>query len=269
MKTKLSSKLYDIIIYGLIVILLLIVFYDFYHIMNRDKANSVPHNSISVSPITGERIAEVGSSNSVIGIKYSPVKIKDLTNVTISDIVYETFNKESNYIEYWAVFYNKKIERNDSIDVIKSLTLKDIPHFDFMDKVDLSKLNFKSNCDTIFVEYTSSISSSFTYNGENYVHYNGPIAEKNVVTNKELSFTNLVIQYVDEKNINHEDIFSHKGEGDGFLFTGGKVQKIFWRDNNFFLSDGVTPLTLIRGNTYWVVTDSSTNIITSKYLVRN
>jgi hypothetical protein len=269
MKLKLSTKSYDILIYALIIVLLLIVFYDFYNVVNKTKKNTIPHNSISVSPITGEKMAEVSSKNSIIGVKYSPVKIKNLTNISISDIVYETFNKNSNHIEYWAIFYNKKIERTDSIDVIKNMSLNEIPHFNFIDKLDLEKFNFKSNYDTIFIEYTPEISSSFTYNGEDYVHYNGPVVEKNVVTNKELSFKNIIIQYVNEDKINHEDVFSHKGDGYGFLFTGGKAQKIFWRDNKFYLSDGTTPLSLIRGNTYWVVTDQSTNIITSKYLVKN
>ncbi|GIM29930.1 hypothetical protein CPJCM30710_25960 [Clostridium polyendosporum] len=261
------GKLWNIIIYVLIVILVILIFYDLYQLANRYNSNKIYHNSINVSPITGRRIQPVTTSNALLEVKYSNLKLKNLMNINDADIIYETYNKEKDVLRYSAVFYNKEFKIHDSMEVIKTIDLSNFPKFNFMDIVELPKYNFLSDCDTIFIKFSLNRNSSFTYNGEGYLHYSDTIIDKHFITNQPLIFSNVIVQFVNSNEESSKDTFSHSGSGEGFLFSGGKVQPIYWNNNNFFLSDKTTPITLMRGNTYWIIATNNTEVITSKCLV--
>lgn len=261
------GKLWNVIIYILIVILVILILYDLYKLTTRYNSDKIHHNSINVSPITGQRIQPVTTSNTLLEVKYSNLKLKNLMNINDADIIYETYNEEKDVLRYSAVFYNKKVKIHDSIEVIKTMDLSNLPKFNFMDTVELPKYNFLSDCDTIFIKFSLNRNSSFTYNGEGYLHYSDTIIDKHFITNQPLIFSNVIVQFVNSTEESSKDVFSYSGSGEGLLFCGGKVQPIYWNDNKFFLSDKTTPITLMRGNTYWIIATRNTEVITSKCLV--
>lgn len=76
--------------------------------------------------------------------------------------------------------------------------------------------------------------------------------------NKQLSFKNVIIQLVKEKNIDrngYQHLFLHKRKGEGYYITNGKRMKIKWRKNEekgtmcYYDMDG-NVLTINPGKTY-------------------
>lgn len=267
MKLSYKELFINFLIYLLTFILIAFIATDFYKYISKNSNKTHPRNSISVSPLTGQRIQEVTTSNALLEVEYSSKRLKDLSYIDEADILYETYLRTTNTLMHRGVFYNKKIIPSNSIEAIKTLDLSSLPKLEFMDSLELNKYNFKTDCDTIFIEYSKTVSSSFTYNGEDYVHYTDSSVDKHPITNKPLAFSNVLVQYISKEPDEYKKNLTVKGDGEGILFSKGKRQQVYWHDNSFFLEDKKTPLTLSKGNTFWIKTDKFTDVITSKCLV--
>lgn len=265
---KLLSKetLYNIFLYILICVLIVLISFDIYKYLAMNINKKQPKNSVYVSPLTGERIQEVNTSNFLLEVEYSRNELKQLTKIEEADIVYETYLRTTNNLIYKGIFYNKKVPPHHSIEVIKTLDISSLPKLQFMDVLEMNKYNFKDNCDTIFIEYSKTVSSSFTFNGESYEHYTDSTIDKNPITNKPFTFSNIIVEYItSDKN----NLSTSEADWDGYLFSQGKAQKIYRINDQFYLEDKKTPLTITKGNTFWIRTDKFTEVITSKCLVYN
>lgn len=91
-----------------------------------------------------------------------------------------------------------------------------------------------------------------------YKKYEYRTKHKDHANNKQLSFKNILIQLVEEKNIDrngYQHLFLHKVKGEGYYITNGKRMKIRWRKNEeegtmcYYDMDG-NVLNINAGKTY-------------------
>lgn len=111
---------------------------------------------------------------------------------------------------------------------------KEDNHFTFNDEVKDIEGKDASNKITIF--FSSYTNPYFTYNKDKKLYYRYQFGEKHIDynTKKQLSFTNIIIQYVkqwsyDSKDRQAMDIYDSKGEG--VYISTGKCQDITWKRN--------------------------------------
>lgn len=255
-------KISSIIIYLLIVILVGIISFSLYSSYEKKNPKIPPHNSISVSPFTGERIQLVQASTAFNYVKYENNNLSELYCVDCADIVYEYYNSKSNRKEYSAIFYNHDIKPHRTIESIIPNYLSSNSIFNFMDILDVKKYNFSLPGDVIFLKYNDSLSSKLVYKDGQYIHYSSSVADRASISNKELTYSNVVIQFIDKNTINPlKDIpFNIQGTGKGILFTAGGYKEIYWNNSKIFLKDCNEPFTLQRGQTFWIIADKNTNI---------
>lgn len=261
-KSNIIHKISSIIIYLLVVILVGIISFSLYISYEKKTPKIPPHNSISVSPFTGERIQLVQASTSFNYVKYKDNNLSDLYNIDCADIVYEYYNNKLNIKEYSAIFYDHEIKLHNSIESITPNYLSSNSVFNFMDILDVKKYKFSLPGDVIFLRYNNSLFSKFVYKDGQYVHYSSSINDRASISNKELTYSNVVIQFIDKNTVNPlKDIpFSIQGIGNGILFTAGGHKEIYWKNSKIFLKDCNEPFTLQRGQTFWIITDKNTNI---------
>ena len=262
MKSNIIHKISSIIIYLLIVILVGIIFFSLYSSYEKKTPKIPPHNSISVSPFTGERIQLVQASTSFNYVKYKSNDLSELYYIDCADIVYEYYNSKLNKKEYSAIFYNHQIKPHNTIESITPNYLSSSSVFNFMDILDVKKYNFSLPGDVIFLKYNNSLSSKLVYKDGQYIHYSSSINDRASISNKELTYSNVVIQFIDKNTVDPlKDIpFSIHGEGNGILFTAGGHKEIYWKDSNIFLKGCNEPFTLQRGQTFWIIADKNTSI---------
>lgn len=260
MKSNIIHKISSILIYLLIVILVGIISFSLYISYEKKTPKTPPHNSISVSPFTGERIQLVQASTSFNYVKYKNNNLSDLYNIDCADIVYEYYNSKLNKKEYSAIFYNYQIKFHNTIESITPSYLSSDFVFNFMDILDVKKYNFSLPGDVIFLKYNNSLFSKFVYNDGQYLHYSSSINDRASISNKELTYSNIVIQFIDENTVNPlKDIpFNIDETGKGILFTAGGHKKIYWKNSKIYFEGSNEPFTLQRGQTFWIITDKNT-----------
>lgn len=97
--------------------------------------------------------------------------------------------------------------------------------------------------------------------------YSAPHIDSN--TNEQLRFENVLVLAANYYNTN--DSYSHlildfTGTGNGYYFSGGKIQKIIWSKKDtstpytLYCEDGVTPLLLNPGKSYIAIINSLGNV---------
>lgn len=262
MKSNIIHKISSILIYLLIVILVGIISFSLYSSYEKKTPKTPPRNSISVSPFTGERIQLVQASTAYSYVKYRNNNLSDLYNIDCADIVYEYYNGKLEKKEYSAIFYNHEIKFHNTMESITPNYLSSDSVFNFMDILDIKKYNFSLPGDVIFLRYNNSLFSKFLYKDGQYIHFSSSINDRASISNKELAYSNVVIQFIDKNTVNPlKDIpFNIQGIGKGILFTAGGHKEIYWKDSKIFLEGCNEPFTLQRGQTFWVITDKNTDI---------
>lgn len=256
-------KISSIMIYLLIVMLVIIISFSLYSSYEKKNPKIPPHNSINVSPFTGERIQLVQASNSFNYVKYKNSNLSDLYYIDCADIVYEYYDNKLNKKEYSAIFYNHNIKPHSTIECITPNYLSSTSTLNFMDILDVKRYNFTSPGDIIVLKYSDSLSSTLIYKDGQYIHYSSSITDRAPISNRELTYSNVVIQFIDKTTINllNDDPFNIQGIGKGLLFTAGAHKEIYWKDSKIFLKDCDEPLILQRGQTFWIIADKNTDIM--------
>jgi len=131
------------------------------------------------------------------------------------------------------------------------------PHFKFYEEdTDLSE---GSVCEKISLKYPYN-KPYLTYNKEDKLYYRFQFdeAHKDSNTGKQLTFKNIIVQFVKEWNIDkngYQTMDLENAEGKGYYITNGKMIPITWKKNEskkwmrYYNSDG-EELTINPGKTY-------------------
>ena len=234
MKNLNLHRISSFIIYLLILVLIILISYSLYMLYNKKYPKTPPRNSINVSPFTGQRIQPVNSLNNFNYVNYNKNTLTELNNIDDADIVYEWYNPNLNKKEYSAIFYDKTIKPTISMETLIKVPLTSMTKFNFMDSLDINKYDFNFTCDVIFLGFTNELSSSFIYKNGEYYHYSSNCKDKHVISNKDLSYTNVVIQFIDTYNDISEIPFLSTSTGKGLLFTSADIKRFIGRDPNIF-----------------------------------
>ena len=131
-------------------------------------------------------------------------------------------------------------------------------HFDFYDEVQEIKGDGSAS-EKINIELSGYAKPYFTYNKEDKLYYRYAFDKEHIDknTNKQLSFTNIIIQYVkqwayDDHDRQKMDIDDSKG--DGVYISAGEYKEITWKRNEEKLTmqylDNGKLLTVNPGKTY-------------------
>lgn len=254
-----KKSLWDYIIYILVIIFIIIVFYSFFK-MIKYKINYIPQNSINVSPLTGERIQDVYKEN------HLPVELtyvnkgneENLCGLSNANIIYEYANNGE--IIYKAIYYDKIPPKTSSSTKTNDISISSLPKLNFIDIVDLKKES--ENAEYIFVDLLKNMCSNFVYKDGLYYHFKNSKEDLDLYNNKQLSTSNIIVQFVDENITNvSKDI---EGSGKGLLFYGGKTMKIKWDKHSKpirITDEKGEDVSLIRGNTWWILAPKNSSVV--------
>ncbi|MGL4762413.1 MAG: DUF3048 C-terminal domain-containing protein [Sarcina sp.] len=203
-----------------------------------------PKNSVEVSPLSGKSI--IANNDIIYNIKYDNSNIFELYRIYDNEIVFELYDDTADILKYTASSINS-IGSHPSIDYLDDDVII-FPDLSFTDYSASNDYKFESSTSDVFLEYSDDIATSFIYTSGQYKYIN-PISQQSehVDTGSGLTFTNVFIQFIDEKN---------ESKGTGILFTGGFSKNIIWENNNFIFEDNI-PLTFNKGKTIWIPLKSS------------
>lgn len=257
---KKEKTIYDYIAYTLFGILIFIILFNFFKIIYH-KMTYIPPNSINVSPITGERIEPVyNSEKTPVEVTYIYTEnLKEASGLSDANIIYEYLDG-SNSLVRKAIFYDKVPKNNYPVNNIDNISLSSLPKFKFLDTLDVK--DFPQSAKYIFVNFNNDISSNFIFEDGLYYHFQNTFKNIDKESNKQISVSNIIVQYVDKKeSYLSKDI---TGSGEGVLFCGGKIIKIKWnKDSNpiKITDEKGNPVSIIRGNTWWILLKNDNSVI--------
>lgn len=107
-------------------------------------------------------------------------------------------------------------------------------HFDFYDTD--TELSSSDTTKFVYLPFSAYSTSYLKYDSKSKEYKKFEYNRKHIdhKNNKQLSFKNVIIQLVREKNIDHngyQHLYLHKHHGEGYYITNGKRMKIKWRKN--------------------------------------
>ncbi|MBU3196809.1 DUF3048 C-terminal domain-containing protein [Clostridium algidicarnis] len=254
------DKLFDYIIKVLIAVLIIIIIINIYTYINYKK-KYVPNNSINVSPITGEIITNVYNRDTLpISVNYTDIyENNSICGLGKADIIYEYID-ENQKLNYNAIFYSNIPNNNYPISSIRTSKLDSIPSFNFKDGVDVDSNLI--NAEYLFINLNNLYTSNFIYKDGVYEHFLGSLPHVDSLDKEIIKATNVIVQFVDDpisfKSSDKND------SGHGMLFSSGKALNMKWvkDDNKTSIYDAnEVPLSIVRGNTWWVIIDKSNSLI--------
>lgn len=241
-----SNKLYVRLKFSLIFMLVTLIIYILFTSYKLTSKPYLPRNALEVSPLTGKSLMSVNSDNIIYNVEYSTSNIFDLYRIYDNDIVYESYNKKTDSLHYKASSV-KNIGSHETVRHLESNNYIEFPNLSFINYSDMKKYNFENDESDVFIEYGPFTSTSFIYTRGQYKYINSVTQEdKHIDTNEPITFTNIIVQFIDN---NSPDV------GDGFLFTGGKHKELTWNNTEFYFKDTKIPITLNRGNSIWIKLD--------------
>lgn len=244
MSNKLYVRLKFILIFILVTLIIYIALIS-YKLVNKPYP---PKNALEVSPLTGKSLMSVNSDNIIYNIEYSDSNIFDLYRIYDNDIVYESYDKQTDSLHYKASSTNN-LGSHKTITHLESNDYSEFPNLSFINYSDMKKYNFESDQSDVFIEYAPSTSTSFIYTKGQYKYINSVTQEdKHVDTDELLTFTNIIVQFIDKNN---------PSSGEGLLFTRGKHKSLTFSNSEFFFKNSKTPITLNKGNTIWITLDAN------------
>ncbi|MBU5591781.1 DUF3048 C-terminal domain-containing protein [Clostridium sp. MSJ-4] len=250
-----KESIFNYIIATLCTILIIMIIYIGYqHI--KFKKNYIPHNSINVSPITGERLSDVYNNNELpVEVTYIDVyENGSISGISKADIVYEFLNEDYK-VNYKAIFYNFFPSNNYPISSICKVQLEALPKFKFKDIIDVEKSS--KDAQYIFANFNNLHSSNFVYKDGVYEHFLDTSPHIDNLNNEIVKSTNVIVQFVNNDS-------SGDTSGKGLLFLGGKVIEIEWKKDKgkIKLNDlNGNEISIIKGNTWWIITDKNNSIV--------
>lgn len=248
MKELSSRKVYLVILYTLIIILLFLICYDIFIFITKKYSNKVPFNAIRVSPITGEHILVSNTKFPLIEINYDNGNFDNLSYIKYADITVEKFNSSNNMIDYTAYLYDKQIRTSDNIKSIKSISTGSFPKLSFDDKTNINKNELKK-VDDINIKYNDNLSTSFSYNN-NYYKKSDTLSP---------DYANIVVEYVpDNTDINH----IYDAPFSGLLFSNGFCSSFKYNGKQCIFDDK-NHISFAEGKTYWIILSKGASLKTN------
>lgn len=242
-----KAKLIVIVKYLLLFILAILTLYlviTTYKLKTKDY----PHkNTLEVSPLSGKSIATINSSDMIYNIEYDSTNIFDLYRIYDNEIVYEIFDSKNELLRYKASSI-KDIGSHEGVRYLDSQDANEFPDLNFWDYTKIEGYEFNSDNADVFLEYSENVSNGFIYSSGQYKYIN-TITQDSIHhdTGYSLTFSNVFVQFLDEKNPN---------SGDGILFSGGKAHEILWTGKIFLFKQNNSLMTLNKGNTIWIPLNS-------------
>lgn len=127
--------------------------------------------------------------------------------------------------------------------------------------------NLKDSASEVNIVYNSSYKTSYKYSNDIFTKYINNEKQIDKSNNKDLTFSNIVIQ---KTTINTMDSKLHLdikllGSGDGYIFSHGKYIKVTWKRDSvnsrtIFYDSNNNEVPLSSGKTMWNIVDNSTII---------
>lgn len=136
--------------------------------------------------------------------------------------------------------------------------------YSFTNEVD----SILTDAKTVKVTPSYYTSATFEYKDNKYFRYQDGVADKDLRTDKPVSVENIIVQLTDVTYLNNE--YKHielrlLGEGEGFLFQGGKAKKVTWKRDNIknytrlYNEDG-KEVKLLSGQTWWYLINKKSKV---------
>lgn len=235
MNRNLTEKIANYFILILFLILLSLVGYNVYIIFNKiTTPKKIPRNSIRVSPISGE-LLNVSSPISITKVKYNDDNLDLLGSIDKASIVFESYSKGENKLNYSALFDSFSFSLSSSMEIIIYQSEDSIPKFNFVPHSTLKENNFYNEASVINIVQSLDTSYSLLYYDGVYHRFDKAI-EASTLNNTPLIFDNIIICKNEET----------------YLFTKGLFKKISSNEE----------LTLSQGKTYYITLSSNGNFST-------
>ena len=246
------KKNFSIITYLLSAIVVLILSIFVYRIIT-SIGYSRPHDGITISKYTGERIDNASSEKPAKIATYSNANNeKSIKGLSSADVVIE-FLSNSYGITYKAIF-NQDAAKNVSSPInLKEYSNSFLPKFNFTNNTQITDIKGRK-ATSIFITFNEDSSSNFLYENGEYHHYRGLGIDKD--NNAPVKLSNVIVQFIHGNITRDETLTSSENYGTGLLFCGGKAQDIKWnreKDSQIKISDkNEDEVSLIPGATWWI-----------------
>lgn len=221
--------------------------------------SNLVNTSVCLSPLTGERIKKPHKLKQAtyINTNDSP----DFNGLSDANIIFEYPNKNNGTL-YKAIFHDT-IPKNLQTTIDPNGDCIDyIPKFNFVESINLPSDSKKAS---ILFANLSNIMSSFIYEEGLYYHFKNNVKQIDANNNNYVTVSNIIVQLVDKSCLDNLNLNTLAGSGKGYLFHGGKVLDIKWnkkKDNPIQITDDKgDEVSLVKGSTWWIITDKSASII--------
>jgi len=233
--------------------------------MNHRRYYRVPQgNVIDVSPLTGEKIQPVINNAPANEVTYYEIpNIEELHYLSSADIIYESYDEALELPVYKAVFFGEKNLKSPNIKTITNVPLNSIAELTFTSSPSSLPEYYNKEAQVIFVEFNTKDSSSFIFEDGKYFHIRDRVKDMDKISNKPLSVSNIIVQYIKENSSNTDD--NQASSGDAIICSGGKFTKGTW------VSSGKAPMKLlnssgeivqlVNGQSWWVKVKEGTPLI--------
>lgn len=256
MKYK-NQLLSNILIYILIATLFILIIINFYNIF---KNKTYKNNSANVVSFDKNEV------HSILEVYYNEDFIFKLSKITEADIVYQWYDSIEDSLKYSGIFYNKDINHHNSINRILNIDISDVPSTKFIDSIEDEDINFDNDANNITINFKNNLSSKLTYNNGFYYHKTDSKEDIDYIdnTHNSISFMNIVVIKLSNKN--YKSLPENKSflEGEGFIFTNGKVKNVLFKNNTLICEKTLKQVPLVKGKTLWTFISPINKIIYSK-----
>jgi len=171
-------------------------------------------------------------------------------------------------IYYQAIFQKEAPKNIASAEKHNSVFL--MPQFNYM-QTGSKSLNSTKSATSVFITFnsllsstSSLVSSNFIYNNNKYYHYKDKSEDIDELNNTPVSVANVIVQ-ISNTSVTENNLNSIKGNGTGYLFTGGKGLEIKWykEDTNpiKILDSNNNPVFLNKGSIWWIIIDKDSAVV--------
>jgi hypothetical protein len=221
------------------------------------------HPAINMEIYNNDQPTSIKNDFNVKEVIYSNEEVSpNLSGLSQADLIFEYINNIGKN-SYKALF-TKNIPSNIHPSVkIKDATIKYIPKFNYLDKNKPSE-KYNIAAKSIFINFNNLCSSNFIYNGEYYMHYKDTIKDIDSSNNSPLQLSNIIVQFIDKEPWEY-NIETDIGNGNGYIFTGGKGIQIKWNKEYSnpikFTDNSYNPIFFSSGLTWWIFLDKNSSIV--------
>jgi len=202
-------------------------------------------------------------------IVFYPSKNGQISSKGLSqaDYIFEYLNPNGSI--YYQAIFDKELPKNITpTENHNSVFL--MPEFNYKTSENIH-LSLTKPAASIFVTFSSLLSSSsslvssnFIYSNFKYYHYKDKSKDIDELNNTPVCVSNVIVQ-ISNTPVTENNLNSIKGNGTGYLFTGGKGVEIKWNkeDSNpiKILDSNNNPVFLNKGSTWWIIIDNDSSVV--------